>query len=627
MGKMRFVFRFLALNFFFLALPLLIATSISLVQFYEKTVDQGRKELQQIAKLRTFTLNEWLPAQMPSAKELIYFWKLGKEKPNFAEMSKELEQLVKDHPGYLFAILGPNPALEDFHEILAVSDPIYYKDKEGLFYVNPIYLKLGHGVIMRYLDPIEAKASETRPYLFGLQGFYDDQNQLAGFVVQAADMKLVMEEILSTTNFSYLNFAILNDKSIVMGSSDKELEGHFFDPINMETWKRSVDLGTIKLADQKLQRSTVNQEGFFDFMWDGQMQIACEVQVPEMQLSIMVYTPRAKFFKHALDQYITLYIVYVAILLIGFIFVILVGAWISRSLRQLSGLMDEVGQGKLDVRYTPQAFGYEFNLLGNIFNSTLGSIQNQIQRAEDERVKKQVFQRELTLGREVQKSLFPAEFPEEEGLEMAGCYIPSEKVSGDFYLIEQHKMGILVAMFDVGGKGIHSSLYALSVRSLLRTYATMIDDVGELMSRVNADFAAESDVHATAFVSFIDVKSHKLHYTSCGHLPTLIKRDSDLIELESAGWKLGEKSDATYETKTIDLQKEDQLFIYVDGLTEAVDSLGIPIKIEGVKRVIESKAFATAEEGVEALNRLWEEHTGEKTPADEILILTCRIKS
>jgi HAMP domain-containing protein len=236
--------------------------------------------------------------------------------------------------------------------------------------------------------------------------------------------------------------------------------------------------------------SKINELGIFDFPWRGQTQIACTTQIPQMQLSVMVFTPKANFFERAFDQYILLYIVYVAILLIGIFIVVSVSIWISRSLRQLSALMDEVSRGNLSVRFKPQAFGYEINLLGDIFNSTLGSIQTQMERAEDERVKRKIYEREVTLGREVQKSLFPAEFPKEEGIDLAGCYIPSDKVSGDFYLIEKHKAGLLVAMFDVGGKGIHSSLYALSVRSLLRTYATMIDDVGELMTRVNADFAA-----------------------------------------------------------------------------------------------------------------------------------------
>ena len=107
------------------------------------------------------------------------------------------------------------------------------------------------------------------------------------------------------------------------------------------------------------KKSETNEEDFFEFSWKGKTQIAYNANIPYMDLSILVYTPKANFFSRALDQYIPLYIVYVAILIIGVVAVILIGIWIARPFRQLSSLMDAVSKGNLDVKFKPQALGFE----------------------------------------------------------------------------------------------------------------------------------------------------------------------------------------------------------------------------------------------------------------------------
>ncbi len=631
MGSSRFVIRFLALNFFFLALPLLIVTTISLQRFYEKTVDQGRGELLQIAELRALTLSEWQPENLPIPTELVYFMKLGQGKPDYESWTKQLQQVVKNDPEYIYAIIGPVSDLEGNYPILASSIPAAVgKNFRNLYEEKKIFEK-GRAVVMRYFNTDRAGRANARPYLMAFLLFKDETGAAAGVLVQAVDMVFVIDEVLSTANFSLLDFAILNDQGVVMRASDTYFEGNYFSDLS-EKLKYQIhlsrDLGLISLADQKIETIKRDHEGFFEFKWNGLTQIAYTAAIAHMDVSVMVYTPKNYFFKRALKQYMTLYIVYIAILILGVVVVIATGAWISRPFRQLSGVMDEVSRGNLDVKFKSQKFGYEVNILGNIFNTTLEALHNHTKRAEDERVKREMYQRELDLGREVQKNLFSTTFPKEKGVDLAGCYIPSEIVSGDFYLVERHAKGILIAIIDIEGQGIYSSLYALSLRSLLRTYATIIDDVGEMMTTINAAFTAESDVQATALVALYNPETKMLDYTSCGHLPGIVKHArGGITELEAYGMHLGADPQARFETKSLQLYAQDIFFFYTDGLTHAVNAQKIAIDLQGVKRQIREGTFATAEEGVEALNRLWQEHTGAKTPTDEILILACKIVS
>gem|GEM_PF-6105473 len=654
MPKSRFIIRFLSLNFFFLALPLFIATTLSLRQFYLKTVADGQAELMQIANLRAILLSEWQPEKLPTPEALAYFMKLGEGKPDYDAWSKQLQELVKDYPAYFYFIITPQPEVQNRHLILASSLPSTINRHFRNFYEGEEVIKRGRDVLMRYFNEDGEGRSKARPYLMALLVFHDEEKKPAGILVQATDMTPVIDEVLSNTYFASLNFAILNDETIVMAASDRAFEGSYFSEIPKKLKQRimmSRDLGTITLADEPIAMSHADKEGLFEFSWRGQKQIAYRATIPYMDMSILVYTEKGRFLLKALEQYIPLYTVYLAILLFGVIVVMILGQWIARPFLQLSRLMEQVSRGNLDVKFMPQKMGHELNLLGEIFNTTLVELQNIISKAEEEHVKRVKYQRELDLGREVQKTLFPPIFPKIKGLELAGCYIPSENVSSDFYLIEKHPQGILIVLADVHGMGIYASLHALALRSLFRTYATIITDLGAMVTQVNRDFCQESDVSsnrlqrsslqaakstdvlheqriaAKCFIGLFDPVSSVFHYVSCGHLPGILKRvNGEVIEFEAIDWKLGEDPETRFEAKSIKLQPNDFLFLYSDGLTEALNDQKIPLGVEGLEKVIRERSFKTAEEAVEALNQLWEEHTGEKTPLDEILILTCKIQ-
>ncbi len=685
MPKSRFIIRFLSLNFFFLALPLFIATTLSLRQFYLKTVADGQAELMQIANLRTILLSEWQPERLPTPKALVYFMKLGQGKPDYDVWSKQLQELVKDYPAYFYFIISPQPEVENQHVIWASSLPSTIDRYFRNFYEAKEVLERGRDVLIRYFNQDSEGRSKARPYLMAFLVFHDEEKKPAGILVQATDMISVLDEVLSNTYFASLNFAILNDEQIVMAASDHKFEGNYFSdiPINLKQQIMiSRDLGTINLADEPISMSHMDKEGLFEFFWRGQKQIAYRATIPYMDMSILVYTEKAQFLHKALEQYIPLYLLYLAILILAVVVVMILGQSIARPFLKLSRLMEQVSRGNLNVKFVPQKMGYEMNLLGEIFNTTLLELENIISKAEEEHVKRVKYQRELDLGREVQKTLFPPIFPQIKGLELAGCYIPSENVNSDFYLIEKHPQGILIVLADVhgrlspencakmprhsqpigytaalspinilGGMGIYASLHALALRSLFRTYATIITDLGALVTQVNKDFCQEShlpsnrlekghlaseektaavheqQIAAKSFIGLFDPNTRLFHYISCGHLPGILKRfNGDIVQFEAIDSQLGEDPKTQFETKSVQLQPNDFLFLYSDGLTEALNDQKIPLGIEGLEKIIREKSFKTAEEAVEAINQLWEEHTGEKTPLDEILILTCKIQ-
>jgi sigma-B regulation protein RsbU (phosphoserine phosphatase) len=265
----------------------------------------------------------------------------------------------------------------------------------------------------------------------------------------------------------------------------------------------------------------------------------------------------------------------------------------ARPLKSLAKTMARVKEGHLSSRYEKDLLGFEINILGERFNQMVEGLITTIEEVKTERVAKELLLRELKIGHEIQKSIFPKEIPEIAGLEIASGFLPAHEVTGDFYDLferkENSQSALYFAIGDAAGKGISASLFALTLRSALRAVCQSVKEPLDLMlERVNRLFCQDtrdSGYFATGWVGKIDLSSLELSYSSCGHLPTLLLREGKTLELTMEGTALGVEEETHIETKSIQLFPGDLLILYSDGVIEAHN----PQKeLFGAKRLHES---------------------------------------
>jgi sigma-B regulation protein RsbU (phosphoserine phosphatase) len=79
-------------------------------------------------------------------------------------------------------------------------------------------------------------------------------------------------------------------------------------------------------------------------------------------------------------------------------------------------------------------------------------------------------------------------------------------------------------------------------------------------------------------------------YCNCGHEPTVLIRDGEIVELEKGGFVLGVEAQAEYEIETLPLRDGDCLLFYTDGMIDAANFDG---EFWGRERLLETaKRFA-----------------------------------
>lgn len=252
------------------------------------------------------------------------------------------------------------------------------------------------------------------------------------------------------------------------------------------------------------------------------------------------------------------------ILIVGGLGALLLIWRISKPLKSLNRVMDDVERGNLSARYREDKMGFEINILGAHFNRMIGGMLQHMRVSQ-----------ELQIGHEIQRSLLPSEIPAISGLEIATGFLPAKEVAGDFYDLFEKGGKWFIVIADAVGKGIPACLYSLSLRSLLRALGSTSDDLAQIIQKANALFykdVKESSAFVTAWIGLYDPQTKTLEFSNCGHHPILLKKSSGtILELTTEGTALGAIETPQISTASKQLEKGDLLVLYTDGVTEAHD--------------------------------------------------------
>lgn len=209
-------------------------------------------------------------------------------------------------------------------------------------------------------------------------------------------------------------------------------------------------------------------------------------------------------------------------------------------------------------------------------------IVHNVQRERETRAEKQRMAGELDVAREIQQGIVPSifpPFPDREEFELHATLETAREVGGDLYdfqLFDHDRL--YVAVGDVSGKGVPASLFMAVTITLMRSVSETTSVPGEVLARMNASLCRDNDsaMFVTLFYGVYDVQTGELSYSSGGHpSPYALRADGSLEQLpKTAGAGLGVSDRIEFGTGRFRLERGDCLFLYSDGVTEAMDTSG-----------------------------------------------------
>lgn len=237
---------------------------------------------------------------------------------------------------------------------------------------------------------------------------------------------------------------------------------------------------------------------------------------------------------------------------------------------------------------------------------------------------------QMRLAGIIQRRMIPQNPPSIKDFDIAATYIPCFDVGGDFYDFYQISEDCyVIAIADVIGKGMPAAIMMSMFRGAIRAYTDSMEkkcSVTEIVNKLNhmGCFECREGEFITLFYAVLNIREGTLRYCNCGHEPSVLFRDGETRDLDKGGLVLGVDPDAEYETETIQLQKNDNILLYTDGLIDAANFEGELWGRENMLRVARQFLDDTAEHLVKNVLRHRRRFVGLAQQTDDTSIISIR---
>lgn len=251
----------------------------------------------------------------------------------------------------------------------------------------------------------------------------------------------------------------------------------------------------------------------------------------------------------------------------------------AKPIAELSRAAQLVADGDLELRLSVSAPTEEVRNLMNAFNKMTRDLQMRMQELRYTTTVKERFEGELNAARSIQMSLVPKHFPAFPGrkeFQVHALLRPAREIGGDlydFYFLDDDWLCFLIG--DVSGKGVPAALFMAVTKTLLKASSSRREPMANMIAHVNDELCEQTDsgMFVSVLYAHLNTRTGELEFCNAGHpTPYLIDVDHKTRPLTGAkDVALGAMSALDYHTTCAQLQPGDTLFIYTDGVTEALD--------------------------------------------------------
>lgn len=255
--------------------------------------------------------------------------------------------------------------------------------------------------------------------------------------------------------------------------------------------------------------------------------------------------------------------------------------FITDNMDEVNTNLEAITAGELD-RTVNVRRSKEFEILSDSINAMVDHLKELISEAEHRIAK------ELEFARSVQLSSLTTEFDLSPAVDIYARTIPAKEVGGDFYdayMLDDDHLAILIA--DVSGKGIPAAMFMMRARTSIKALAQSGQSLSDVFVNANNRLCHNnsSELFITSWMGILDLKTGVVEYVNAGHNPPLIKRNGTYSYFQTKrNLVLAAMEDYRYKSETITIEPGDEIFLYTDGVTEAIN---INEELFGEERLLE----------------------------------------
>ncbi len=244
--------------------------------------------------------------------------------------------------------------------------------------------------------------------------------------------------------------------------------------------------------------------------------------------------------------------------------------------------------------------------------------------------------RELSAAARVQQAFLPHANPRIAGAKFSWVFEPCTELAGDsLNVVQLDEQNVALYVLDVSGHGVAASLLAVTVTRLLSPSACgdsfvmltnpdhtrQITPPSEVATRLTRNFTIDAtEQFITLFYAVYNTVTRELTYVSAGH-PGAIRVGANAVAVILAGTGLPIGVGEMYEQQTVRLDPGDRLYLYSDGVTEAMDSERVLFGAERLTACLANTAGISLTESISQLQTAVTKWQAGTSSRDDISIL------
>jgi sigma-B regulation protein RsbU (phosphoserine phosphatase) len=297
--------------------------------------------------------------------------------------------------------------------------------------------------------------------------------------------------------------------------------------------------------------------------------------------TLAVIFPKDELFADIRTLTLTMAVMGFGGLLLLTLVIVLIARSITTPIHALADATGKIAEGDFEAPLPETRSKDEVGGLTRDFRVMRDSLNNHIRQLTETTAARERMESELKIAHDIQMSILPKifpPFPTRDEFDLFALILPAKEVGGDFYdffQISESRLCFVVG--DVSGKGVPAALFMAVTKTLIKSFAREKVDVTPeaILTHVNEELASDNDacMFVTLFCGMLDTKTGEIQYANAGHNPPLlIKHNGDVTWLPRAkSLMAGPMPGVQYQREHLVLSPGDSLFLYTDGVTEAMN--------------------------------------------------------
>ncbi|MBR3014166.1 MAG: SpoIIE family protein phosphatase [Bacteroidaceae bacterium] len=261
-----------------------------------------------------------------------------------------------------------------------------------------------------------------------------------------------------------------------------------------------------------------------------------------------------------------------------------------KPLRRLARGAETIASGQFDAPLPDLQRIDEIGQLSQSFGNMQQSLVKYIDELKDTTAQKASIESDLRIANGIQMGMLPEKFPtrdDRDDVQLYASLTPAKEVGGDLFDFYIRDEKLFFCIGDVSGKGVPASLYMAVTRSTFRTVSAHESKPDHIVMTMNQTITDMNKtlMFVTLFVGVLDLPTGRLRFCNAGHdAPLLIGSGVGELTCDS-NIPVGIMPTWDYSLQEAQLSTGTTIFLFTDGLTEAMNADNVEFQMGRVKEV------------------------------------------